>query len=91
MVYTDYKNTRGLSSAGRAFGWQPKGRRFEPDSLHMYITWRLPSGVFCYSGGGKTEAYSLDDVDEPIEVVFCVYPFEGMGNFLIGNQEGEAL
>ena len=23
--------TRGYSSAGRAFGWQPKGRRFDPD------------------------------------------------------------
>gem|GEM_PF-6865789 len=26
--------TRGISSVGRAFGWQPKGHRFEPGILH---------------------------------------------------------
>ena len=26
--------SRGISSAGRAFGWQPKGQRFDPAMLH---------------------------------------------------------
>lgn len=46
---------------------------------------------FCDSGDDKNRACDTYEGDEPIEVVFCVYPFEGMGNFLIGNQEGEAL
>ena len=27
---------RGISSVGRAFGWQPKGHRFEPGILHCF-------------------------------------------------------
>jgi hypothetical protein len=27
-------DSRGISSAGRAFGWQPKGQRFDPAMLH---------------------------------------------------------
>ena len=28
---------RGISSVGRAFGWQPKGHRFEPGILHFGV------------------------------------------------------
>jgi hypothetical protein len=28
-------HTRGLSSAGRALAWHARGRRFDPDSLHI--------------------------------------------------------
>ncbi len=32
------KTQRGISSVGRAFGWQPKGHRFEPGILHLLNT-----------------------------------------------------
>ena len=34
---------RGISSVGRAFGWQPKGRRFEPCILHFLRPLKRPS------------------------------------------------
>ncbi len=30
-------HARGISSVGRAFGWQPKGQGFEPPILHFLI------------------------------------------------------
>ena len=48
---------RGISSVGRAFGWQPKGQRFEPAILHsesrrsakicgfFYLDFRLVRGL----------------------------------------------
>src|SRR4051812_35727750 len=32
---TFQRDNRGISSVGRAFGWQPKGQRFEPAILHF--------------------------------------------------------
>ncbi len=40
---------RGISSVGRAFGWQPKGHRFEPGILH-YIG---PGKVAFFKGNAR--------------------------------------
>lgn len=37
---------RGISSAGRAFGWQPKGQGFESPILHFQGTLRISQGAF---------------------------------------------
>ncbi len=30
-----FSHMRGISSAGRVFGWQPKGQGFDPPMLHI--------------------------------------------------------
>lgn len=49
----------GISSVGRAFGWQPKGRRFEPVILHSSVsTAPHEAATLCFSRGSFLGAQS---------------------------------
>ncbi len=69
----------GISSVGRAFGWQPKGHRFEPVILHKKLMLKKSPNpfvlllflMFCFWAG-----YSFCASNQPYKA--CVIPVKGM-------------
>gem|GEM_PF-3865981 len=50
MVYYFYLD-RGISSVGRATGWQPVGQRFEPAILHLKDAFLVNRVLFLWRVG----------------------------------------
>lgn len=74
-------DVRGISSVGRAFGWQPKGHRFEPGILHSCWFRGNPPGAVYTALGFRSSWFAAGLTPYPCRI--------GRGFFMLQSQPAQ--